>query len=302
LKPPRERNGVQTNILEHTLGIVDKYAQADNNVFEMSTMRTRSTFMKQDVQVANSPDEDRGMIKSLQKALAVLEAVSVAETPPRIAEVALEIGISRPTAYRIAQTLIAEGYLRQAPDSGRLSIGYSVLQQSARLLDGNRMRIEALPHLQHLATVSGERTNLGILHKNKVLYLAGVEKPSLPTIYSRFGKTAPAHCWSLGKAILAHLPEKVVRNLISAEPLIAQTPKSITGVVAFLEELEIIRKQGYAADCEEHMLNSFCIAATIFDGQNRAVGAIGISGKNMEQIAVHIPVLRLTADKISHVL
>ena len=81
------------------------------------------------------------------------------------------------------------------------------------------MRIEALPHLQHLAHVSGERTNLGVLHKNKVLYLAGVEKPTLPTIYSRFGKTAPAHCCSLGKAILAHLPERQVHELIRAEPL-----------------------------------------------------------------------------------
>ena len=67
-------------------------------------------------------------------------------------------------------------------------IGYSVLQLSARLLDSNRLRIEALPHLQALANLTGERTNLGILHRNKVLYLAGVEKPSLPTIYSRFGQ------------------------------------------------------------------------------------------------------------------
>jgi IclR family acetate operon transcriptional repressor len=242
------------------------------------------------------------MLKSLQKALALLEEVAVAERPPRIAEVALAVGISRPTAYRIVQTLIAEGYLFQDPNSGRLSIGYSVLGQSASLLDGNRMRIEALPHLQHLAQVSGERTNLGILHKNKVLYLAGVEKPTLPTIYSRFGKSAPAHCCSLGKAILAHLPEKEVHELIRAEPLIAQTPNSITSTARFFGELEDIRKRGYATDNQEHMAQSVCIAATIFDGQNRAVGAIGISGKRMESLIPHVPVLRLTADKISHVL
>ena len=242
------------------------------------------------------------MIKSLLKALALLDEVAIAEKPPRIAEVALAVGISRPTAYRIAQTLIAEGYLVQDPNSGRLSIGYSVLRQSASLLDGSRVRIEALPHLQHLARVSGERTNLGVLHKNKVLYLAGVEKPTLPTIYSRFGKFAPAHCCSLGKAILAHLPERQVHELIRAEPLRAQTPNSITSAARFFEELETIRKRGYATDNEEHMAQSFCVAATIFDGQNRAVGAIGISGKHMESLVEHVPVLRLTADKISHVL
>lgn len=247
-------------------------------------------------------DDDRGMIKSLRKALAVLEEVGRAEVPPRIAEVAIAIGVSRPTAYRIVQTLISEGYLAQDPQSGRLAIGYSVLQQSARLLDSNRMRIEALPHLQKLANVSGERTNLGIMHQNKVLYLAGVEKPTLPTIYSRFGKTAPAHCCSLGKAILAHLPEAEVTQLLAAEPLHAQTPNSITNVQRFHEELEHIRRQGYAIDREEHMLQSICIAATIFNGQNRAVGAIGISGRQLEPLLDHVEILKLTADQISHVL
>jgi IclR family KDG regulon transcriptional repressor len=253
-------------------------------------------------QATEAQDDERGMIKSLQKALAVLEEVALAEKPLRIAEVALAVGISRPTAYRIVHTLIAEGYLFQDPQSGRLSIGYSVLRQSASLLDSNRMRIEALPHLQHLADVSRERTNLGILHKNKVLYLAGVEKPTLPTIYSRFGKSAPAHCCSLGKAILAHLSEKQVQELIRAEPLVAQTPNSITSAARFFDELEEIRKRGYAIDNEEHMAQSFCVAATIFDGQNRAVGAIGLSGKRMDLLLEHVPVLRMTADKISHVL
>jgi IclR family acetate operon transcriptional repressor len=93
-----------------------------------------------------------------------------------------------------------------------------------------------------------------------------------------------------------------VYELIKAEPLIAQTPNSITSTARFFEELEGIRTRGYATDNEEHMAQSFCVAATIFDGQNRAVGAIGISGKRMESLIPHAPVLRLTADKISHVL
>src|SRR5436190_3879127 len=202
-------------------------------------------------------EDDRGMVKSLQKALAVLQAVAKADVPPRIAEVALAVGISRPTAYRIVQTLVAEGHLMQDSQSGRLAIGFSVLQLSARLLDSNRLRIEALPHLQALANLTGERTNLGILHRNKVLYLAGVEKPSLPTIYSRFGKTAPAHCCSLGKAILAHLPRNEVQALLAAQPLHAQTPNSITNMPRFLDDLEATRRRSYAIDREEHMANSF---------------------------------------------
>jgi IclR family KDG regulon transcriptional repressor len=247
-------------------------------------------------------DDDRGMIKSLKKALAVLEIVGKADVPLRIAEVALAVGISRPTAHRIVQTLIAEGHLIQDSQSGRLGIGFSVLQLSARLLDSNRMRLEALPHLQKLSSLTRERTNLGILYRNEVLYLAGIEKPSLPTIYTRFGKTAPAHCCSLGKAILAHLPQQELQQIITAAPLLAHTPNSITSISKLNEELEITRKRGYAVDREEHVLNSNCIAATIFNGHNRAVGAIGVSSRDYPALIEHVPVLRHTADMISHML
>jgi DNA-binding IclR family transcriptional regulator len=247
-------------------------------------------------------EDERGTFKSLQKALAILDAVGRAAVPPRIAEAAISAGVSRPTAYRIVQALVANGYLAQDPQSGRLSIGFSVLMLSSSLLDRNRLRLESLPHLETLAKASGERANLGILHQNKVLYLAGVEKPTLPTIYSRFGKTAPAHCSSLGKAIVAHLPEAELRALLAAEPLEASTPHSITNARRFMKELEAVRKQGYAVDREEHVLNSCCVAVPIFNSQRRVVGAIGISGDKIEPLLEHVPMLRHKAELIAHKL
>ena len=92
---------------------------------------------------------------------------------------------------------------------------------------------------------AGERANLGILYRDRVMYVAGVEKPALPTIYSRFGKSAPAHCSSLGKAILAFQPEAEVRALLSRKPLVAFTPTTITGHAAFTKELADTRARGF---------------------------------------------------------
>ena len=245
-------------------------------------------------------DDDRTSVKSLQKAVAILEAVSLADIKPRVAEVALQVGVPRPTAHRMVQTLIAEGYLMQDPHSGRLSIGFSVLALSSSLLDRNRMRLEALPHLQSLASLTGQRVNLGILHRHQVLYLAGIEKPTLPTIYTRFGKSAPAHCCSLGKAILAYLQEAELQAILAEEPLRSYTPNSITNVLRLREELRAIREQSYAVDNEEHVPGSYCIAATIFDGQNRPIGAIGLSDRKPESLREHIRILQHTAELISH--
>lgn len=252
------------------------------------------------VRSAVSDDTDRSAVKSLRKALTVLNAVAGAERPITVADVAIKAGIARPTAYRFVQTLAAAGYLTQDPVDGRLSIGFAVLPLASSLLDHNRMRIEALPYLQTLAQQTGERANLGILYRDCVLYIAGVEKPALPTIYSRFGKYAPAHCSSLGKAILAYQPEPDVRALLSRKPLVAQTATTITGHAAFMKELADTRKRGYAIDRAEHVPSSYCVAAAIFDANNRPLGAIGLSGRALEPLIEHTDLVRHTAEVISH--
>ena len=259
----------------------------------------RSKPVKFDVSDA-ADDPDRSAVKSLRKALAVLNVVASAEHPLTVANVAINAGIARPTAYRFVQTLVAAGYLTQDPADGRLSVGFAVLPLASSLLDRNRMRIEALPHLQSLAQQTGERANLGILYRDRVMYVAGVEKPALPTIYSRFGKSAPAHCSSLGKAILAFQPEAEVRALLSRKPLVAFTPTTITGQTAFAKELAETRARGYAIDRAEHALGSCCVAAPIFDANNRPIGAIGVSGRDLEPLIKHHDLVRHTAEVISH--
>ena len=254
-----------------------------------------------DAQSGAAPDDaDRSAIKSLRKAMALLNVIAEAERPLTIAAVAMKAGIPRPTAYRVIQTLVGAGFVEQDGQDGRLSIGFAVLPLASSLLDRNRVRVEALPHLQALAQKSGERANLGMLYRDRVLYIAGVEKPVLPTIYSRFGKNAPAHCSSLGKAILAFSPEKDVTDLLGRAPLAAFTPTTITARPAFLKELSDIRKRGYATDRAEHLAGSFCLAAPIFDANNRAVGAIGISGRALDPLIEHKDLVCQTAEMISH--
>lgn len=245
-------------------------------------------------------EADRSAIKSLRKAMALLNVIAEADRPLTIAAAAMTAGISRPTAYRVIQTLVGAGFVEQDGQDGRLSIGFAVLPLASSLLDRNRMRLEALSHLHALAQKSGERANLGMLYRDRVLYIAGVEKPVLPTIYSRFGKNAPAHCSSLGKAILAFLPEKEVSALLACTSLARFTPTTITSRPAFLKELSEIRKRGYATDRAEHLAGSFCLAAPIFGSNNRAIGAIGLSGRALDPLIEHKDLVCQTAEVISH--
>lgn len=251
--------------------------------------------------VKESDSSGLSAVKTLRKALTILDAFASAERPLSVAEVAERAGVTRPTAHRLAQTLLAEGYLAQDPRDGRIAPGYSVLRLASTLLDSNRVRLEALPHMENLARASRERANLGILHRNQVLYLAGVEKPSLPTIYSRFGKTIPAYCSALGKAILAYLPADELEAYLKNEELTRRTEATITCEKMLREELAEIRKDGIAINREEEEPGVFGIAsAIIVDG--KAAAAIGISGRALAPLMEHKDTVLHTAEVISHVL
>jgi IclR family KDG regulon transcriptional repressor len=246
-------------------------------------------------------DADLSAVKTLQKALVILDAFAAAERPLTVAEVAIRAGVTRPTAHRLIQTLIAEGYLAQDPGDSRITAGYSVLQLAANLLDTNLIRLESLPHLESLARSSGERVSLGILHRHQMLYLAGVEKPSLPTIYTRFGKTAPAYCSAIGKAILAHLPEAELRGYVQNQRLIKHTENTITDEAALRAELAEIRRKGFAVDREEYSAGASCVGSAILI-HGRPVAAVAVVGRTLDPLLAHTDIVQHTAEVISHVL
>src|SRR5699024_8298944 len=86
------------------------------------------------------------------------------------------------------------------------------------------------------------------------------------------------HCISLGKAILAYLPQERIEEIIEQSELVQYTSQTITTREELLNELEQIRDQGYAFDNEEKIAGLKCVAAPVIDPDGRVLGALSISG------------------------
>jgi len=242
------------------------------------------------------------MVKSLRKALDIMEFVSESNSSPSVVQIANHLKLNRTTTYRLVHTLHSQGYLKKDEDKNGYQIGLRLLPLAARLLDSDRLRKEALPHLQELAQKTGERVNLGIIFQGEILYLGGVEKPSLPMVYTRFGRKAPVHCCSLGKILLAYLPEQEVDRILRQKPLIKITENTITDPRAFKKHLAEIRTQGYAIDNAEHIPGSYCISALIRDTTGTGIASISISSGNQEKVKGYLDQLLQTAEVISHLM
>jgi len=245
---------------------------------------------------------EAGYVKTMAKTFRILEIVGQSTEPMSIADVATTTGIPRPTAHRFIQTLLILGYLEQSIVDKRVKIGLKLLPLTANVLDNNKLRLSALPYLQKIAQKTNHRVNLGVIVENRVLYLAGIEKPNLPNIYSYFGKTAPVHCCSLGKAVLAYLSEDEIIEICQTDNLRPMTNNSILTIDKLLGELEETRIRGYAIDNAEHNINEFCVAVTIFGINHKPVGSLGLSSRSLEHLHKEVDILKETTEIISHIL
>jgi len=241
-------------------------------------------------------------VKSVIKGLKILEFIADSASPPTLVQITKALGMNRTTVYHLIQTLESAGYVTKERQSNAYLLGLKILPLGGKALDSNKLRIESLPYLQRLNRKLEERVNLGILYDSQVLFLAGIEKPSLPLMYSHFGKKAPAHCCSIGKIILAHLPEQEAERVINQKPLTRLTENTITDLSLFKRHLSEIKSQGYAVDNAEHISGEYCIATLIKGEEGRGIGAVSASAHDLEKIKLHLDALFETAEIISHLM
>lgn len=143
-----------------------------------------------------------------------------------------------------------------------------------------------------------ERTNeiawFAIEEHGRLIYLNKARGNYAVQPYAELGERVDLHNIAAGKAILAHLPESRVREIIQKHGLKAYTENTITDPDELFEELATIREQGYAQNRDEAIDNFRAVASPIFlDGEVQ--GSIVLSGPkkriNGERFNADIPEL-----------
>jgi DNA-binding IclR family transcriptional regulator len=146
--------------------------------------------------------------------------------------------------------------------------------------------------MEELNTELGETVHLGVLEGNQVRYVDAVESERALRVVARTGTLVPAHCTSLGKALLSQMTDQEVAALYptSAEPFAARTDRSLTTQADLMEEIAKARDRGYAVNSgeTEDDVGSVAVAFRDFAGRLAA-------------IAVAAPASRLNAQRISRI-
>lgn len=208
---------------------------------------------------------------TLGKAMAVLEAVAMADRPQRFTDILQTVRQPRGTLHRLLGHLVEEGLLVQRRDLS-YEPGLRLLKFAYRSWSGNRFREIAAPYLLHLHQLTGETVHLGLLREAEIIYVDKVESRQTVRMSSQIGKASPAYCTGIGKAALSVLPGGELQRISTGmefHPFTAQTHRSIESLLAEIEE---IRHDGHAFDREEHEAEICCVAAPISVPEHDLVG------------------------------
>lgn len=222
---------------------------------------------------------DRHSVQAVERALKILIILAEAGSPLTLTQIRDRTGLNISTAHRLLHTLMKDGFISQDKDSGKYLLGLRTFEVGHAALYSIDIRTMARPFIQELVDRCNETTNLAILDQDEVVYIDQIESLNMIKIFARVGSRGPAHCTGAGKALLAQLSDKEFERFLQRKtPLQSFTVSTIHDPVRLKEEIMRIRRNGFSLDNGELEDGVRCVAAPVFDFENKAIAAISVSG------------------------
>jgi len=248
---------------------------------------------------------DPSFMTSLARGLAVIRAFSDQRRSLTIAQISHKTGIPRAAVRRCLHTLKQLGYADS--DANNFSLKPKTLTLGYSYLSSTPLAVSAQPYLNQVSRTLHESSSLAVLDGSEVLYVARSATSRVMSVSLNAGSRLPAYCSSLGRIMLAHLPEEALDDYLQKVELKAFTPHTVVSVARLREILEKVRQEGYAVLNEELEVGLRSIAVPVRGASGNVVAAINvgaqatrISARKMKE--EFLPVLQRAAQELSVLL
>jgi PcaR/PcaU/PobR family beta-ketoadipate pathway transcriptional regulator len=246
-------------------------------------------------------------IEALSRGLRVLSLFNREMPALTLTEITDAADLNKTTAFRVVSTLEAAGFLERDPDTKHYRPGIKVMQLGFTAISGLEFRQVARPHLIRLSQKVGRTVSLSVLDGMEVVYVDRVRVRQVLGVVLGLGSRIPAHCASLGKAMLAYLPPDDLERRLDGANLEVYTPNTIIDRKELKAELARVREQGYSVNDEEWVLGLRSTAAPVLDNNGGLVGALNTSVSaaeisRQELESTFSPAVRSAAQEISAAL
>jgi IclR family pca regulon transcriptional regulator len=216
-----------------------------------------------------------GFVQSLERGLAVIRAFDRTHPELTLSEVATATGVTRAAARRFLLTLTDLGYVRN--DGRYFSLSPRVLELGYAYLSSLSLPEVAEPHLEALVAEVNESSSVSVLDGPDIVYIARVPTSRIMTVAISIGTRFPAYATSMGRVLLAGLPDNELAIYLDNLTPARLTARTVASAAALRTEVLRVRAQGWSLVDQELEAGLRAVAAPIRDRAGRTVAAVNVS-------------------------
>lgn len=247
----------------------------------------------------------RDTMGGLAKGLSVIETFTAERPRQSIAEVSAASGLDRATARRCLLTLAHLGYADY--DGKFFTLTPRVLRLGTACLAAMPLPQMVQPWLDRLSEDLGESSSVSILDADEIVYVARAAQRRVMSIALMPGSRLPAYCTSMGRVLLAALPEAEALRRLRLNPLAARTPLTLTDPDAVMGAVRRARERGHAVIDQEVELGLRSIAVPLLNARGVTVAALNLglpthAGDAEALVARYLPPLERVQGEIRKIL
>ncbi|RQR31419.1 IclR family transcriptional regulator [Burkholderia sp. Bp9143] len=219
--------------------------------------------------------DDPDFVTALARGLAVILTLSEKRKRISIAQVSYLTGIPRAAARRSLYTLTKLGFAAM-DDSKHFYLRPRILTLGHAYLSTSPVAVLAQPILDQLGESLGHGCALAVLDSDEIVYLARSVSSRVLSPALNVGRRLPAFCASIGRTLLAHLPEPELENYLRTNRFQAYSKHTVTDPDELKVLIQKVRTDGYAFTSEQIEPHLCSIAVPIRDSAGNYVAGLNI--------------------------
>jgi DNA-binding IclR family transcriptional regulator len=216
-------------------------------------------------------------ITSLQRGLRLLSLFVDSQKNMSASRIVKLSGLPVSTAHRFLMNLTSAGYLN-CDGNGDYHLGIACVSLGQAALSQLDLRPLSLPYLQELNRRTRETVHLTVRFGLSAVYVEKLDSPEPLRIHSRIGAAIPLYCTAVGKVLLAYLPAQERSAVLDRMEMRRFTSNTAGSPQELQTQLQLVRRNGYACDLEEHEAHIRCVAAPIWDHTGAVNASLSITG------------------------
>jgi DNA-binding IclR family transcriptional regulator len=225
---------------------------------------------------AIGPSSNQGYktLKDLAKITSLFNTLQIEERS--VTEISKAVGMLPSKVSRMIRTLENEGFFEKNLENGKYRLGVQFFELGMAYVFNFPLRKVIRPHLEEIFKELNFTTSWGMLKNDKVVVVDRIQNLNIDLLTHRLGLNIPIHSTSIGKVLLAYLPEKEQDRILKSTNLVKFTDTTLIDQKLIKRNLKLIRERGFSTDEGETHGDLNCMAAPIRNGNGEAIAAINL--------------------------